>query len=317
MPKYRTNLPQLEEGALFLTDGGLETSVIFHEGIELPHFAACELLRSDVGSDVLRSYFNHYAALAVALGVGLSLDTATWRANPDWTSLLGYDAEEFDAVNRRSVQLAEKIRRVWETDATPIVIAGAIGPRGDGYRADERQSAQQAASYHSRQIDVFADTEVDFVSALTINYSAEAIGLARAAKAMSMPISISFTVETDGRMASGETVVDAIAAVDADTGSYPEYYMVNCVHPTHFPEDFHSSVAAQRLRGFRANASRLSHAELDESETLDAGDPDELGLQILDLRERMPQLSVLGGCCGTDVRHIESMARQLLSARAA
>lgn len=310
MPKYRTALPQLEEGALFLTDGGLETAIIFREGIELPHFAACELLRTDEGTDVLRAYYHRHAAIAAELGVGFSVDTPTWRANPDWTERLGYDAERFEFVNRAGVRLAEEVRRVWETPETPVVIAANVGPRGDGYRADSRQSAEQAADYHYRQIEFFCDTEADYVSALTMNYTEEAVGLARAAKACGMPVTISFTVETDGRLASGETLRSAIAAVDADSAEYPAYYMVNCVHPTHLPDELATDdVTSRRVRGYRANASRLSRAELDDSETLDDGDPDELGRQFRELRDRMPQLTVLGGCCGTDSRHVEAIGR--------
>lgn len=315
MPKYRSSLPQLEEGALFLTDGGLETSLVFHEGIELPYFAACDLLQSDEGTGVLRSWYNKHAAIATALGVGFSLDTVTWRSNPDWTDRLGYDAARFASVNRQSVWLAEKVRRVWETDTTPIVIAGVVGPRGDGYRAGDRQSAQQAAAYHSWQIDLLANTEADYLTALTLTYSEEAIGITRAARAAGMPVVISFTVEIDGRLASGETIEDAIAAVDADSGWYPEYFMLNCVHPDHLPAELFDGEAQLRVRGYRANASRLSHADLDESEFLDDGDPAEIGLQFAALRERMPQLSVVGGCCGTDPRHVESIGRACLAAR--
>ncbi|MBC7725612.1 MAG: homocysteine S-methyltransferase family protein [Burkholderiaceae bacterium] len=316
MPKYRSSLPQLERGALFLTDGGLETSLIFHEGIELPYFAACDLLLTDEGSGVLRSWYNRHAAIATTLGLGFSLDTATWRANPDWTDRLGYGASTFAEVNRKSVRLAEKVRRVWETATTPVVIAGVVGPRGDGYRIDEHQSPAEAADYHSWQIDIFADTEIDYVNALTLTYSDEAIGIARAARIAEVPIVVSFTIETDGRLASGETIDDAIAAVDADTDWYPEYFALNCVHPDHLPAGFlDNPQTAVRIRGYRANASRLSHAELDHSDTLDDGDPDELGRQFHHLRERMPQLAVVGGCCGTDARHLEAIGRYCAAAR--
>ena len=303
MPKYRAALPQLEEGSLFLTDGGLETALIFHEGIGLPHFAACDLLRSDEGTEVLRAYYHRHAAVAYALGVGFSIDTPTWRANPDWTDRLGYDDATFDAVNRAGARLAEDVRRVWERSDAPVVIAANVGPRGDGYRPDSRQTAEEAADYHSRQIGVFRDTEADFVSALTMNYSEEAVGIARAAKVAGMPVTISFTVETDGLLASGETVAEAIAAVDDDTGGYPAYFMINCAHPTHLADDLATDeVTARRVRGYRANASRRSHAELDDSETLDDGDPTELGRQFRELRDRMPGLTVLGGCCGRSPR---------------
>lgn len=315
MPKYRTALPQLDEGAVFLTDAGLETTLLFREGIDLPHFAACELLRSDEGRGVLRSYFNRHAAVAARLGLGFVLDTATWRANPDWTARLGYSADEFERVNRAAVRLAEKVRRVWESDASPITIAAVVGPRADGYVISERQSAQQAADYHSWQIDLFVDTEADFISALTINYSEEAIGITRAAREAGMPVAISFTVETDGRLASGESVSEAISAVDADSGWYPEYFAINCTHPTHLAEEmWDDEVVRRRVRGFRANASRRSHAELDQSDTLDDGNPEEFGRQLDDLRRANPQLTVLGGCCGSDVRHIEAIGRCAVAA---
>ena len=315
MPKYRAALPQLDEGALFLTDAGLETTLLFREGIDLPHFAACELLRSDEGTDVLGSYFNRHAAVASRLGLGFLLDTATWRANPDWTARLGYGAREFELVNRASVLLAEKVRRVWETDASPIAIAAVVGPRADGYVISDRQTAQQAADYHSWQVDLFADTEADFISALTLNYSEEAIGITRAAQEAGMPVAISFTVETDGRLASGESVSEAIAAVDIDSGWYPEYFAINCAHPTHLAEGmWGDDVVRQRLRGLRANASRCSHAELDQSDTLDDGNPEELGRQLGDLRRANTQLAVLGGCCGSDIRHIEAIGRSAVAA---
>jgi homocysteine S-methyltransferase len=315
MSKYRAALPQLDEGVLFLTDAGLETTLLFREGIDLPHFAACELLRSDEGRDVLRSYFNRHVAVATRLGLGFVLDTATWRSNPDWTARLGYDWHEFERVNRLGVLLAEKVRRVWETDASPIAIAAVVGPRADGYVISDRRSAQQAADYHSWQIDLFADTEADFISALTINYSEEAIGITRAAQAAGMPVAISFTVETDGRLASGESVSEAITAVDTDSGWYPEYFAVNCAHPTHLAEAMWDDEAVhQRLRGFRANASSCSHAELDNSDTLDDGDPEQLGRQLGDLRRAHQQLTVLGGCCGSDIRHIEAIGRSAVAA---
>ncbi len=310
MPKYRAALPQVEEDALFLTDAGLETTLLFWEGIDLPHFAACELLRSDEGRGVLRSYFNRHAAVAARLGLGFVLDTATWRANPDWTARLGYGSYEFERVNRSSVLLAQKVRRVWETDASRIAIAAVVGPRADGYVISERQSTQEAADYHSWQIDIFADTEADFINALTINYSEEAIGITRAAQEAGMPVAISFTVETDGRLASGETLSEAISAVDIDSGWYPEYFAINCAHPTHLAGGmWDDDVVHRRVRGLRANASRCSHAELDNSETLDDGNPEELGRQLGELRRTNHQLTVLGGCCGCDTRHIEAIGR--------
>jgi S-methylmethionine-dependent homocysteine/selenocysteine methylase len=309
MSRHRTLEPN---GALVLTDGGLETDLIYHQGFELEHFAACELLRSERGIRALTEYYEEFARIAVEAGIAFSLDTATWRANPDWTDRLGYSREEFEQVNRTAVDLAVEVRRRYQSRVTPIVIAGVIGPRGDGYVVDEMMSAEDALEYHSAQIAIFAGTEVDFISALTLTYSAEAIGIARAAQAAGFPVVLSFTVETDGTLPSGESLREAVEAVDESTGGYADSFMVNCAHPTHLPEDLFAEEAwTQRVRGYRANASTLSHAELDAASELDAGDPDALAIQLRELRERMPQLAVLGGCCGTDARHLRALAREL------
>lgn len=305
MAGYRTALPQLDTERVFLTDGGLETDLVFNHGVDLPLFAACDLLRSEEGRQTLRAYFDEYAEVATSNGLGLVLDTATWRANPDWTRQLGYDDTEFAEVNRRAAQLAAEVREAWAREGSPMPISGVIGPRGDGYVPGKRQSIEEARAYNAAQIGVFADTEVDFIAAITMNYPEEAAGIALAARDAGMPVVISFTVETDGRLASGHSIAEAIAIVDEASDSAPAYYMVNCSHPTHLPEDLGG---LDRVRGFRANASSMSHAELDESEVLDDGDPLELAKQFRALRERMPLLTVLGGCCGTDSRHVAAIA---------
>ncbi|MBD9371462.1 homocysteine S-methyltransferase family protein [Rhizobium sp. ARZ01] len=303
MAKYRHGLP-LTKGGRFLTDGGMETTLIFHEGLELPHFASFVLLSTAEGRRKLRDYYVRYLDIARSAGTGFVLDTATWRANPDWAAKLGYDAAALDTANRVAVDLVTELRAQYETPGQPIVLSGAIGPRGDGYKAGN-MNAEEAEDYHSVQIATFADTEADVVSAITLNNVDEAIGVARAAKRHGMPCMISFTVETDGRLVTGRTLQQAIEAVDAATGGYPLHFMITCAHPSHFEDALdHGSAWIGRIGGIRANASPKSHQELDESETLDAGDPVDLGRRYQQLLRRMPQLRVLGGCCGTDHRHI-------------
>jgi S-methylmethionine-dependent homocysteine/selenocysteine methylase len=309
MAKYRDRLPQLA-GDIFLTDGGIETTLIFHEGLALPHFAAFVLLRDGVGHASLNRYFRTYAALARKYDVGFILESATWRANADWGPRLGYSADELDAANREAIALLREIRDEYEAPGVPMVISGCIGPRGDGYVPSAAMSAEEAQRYHRAQIATFAQTEADMVTALTMNHADEAIGIARAAQASGMPVAISFTVETDGRLPTGQTLREAVARVDDATRGAPAYYMINCAHPSHFA----ASLAANepwsgRIRGVRANASIKSHAELDESAELDDGDPVAFGRQHRALRERLPGLSVLGGCCGTDLRHVEEICR--------
>ncbi|HVE09339.1 MAG TPA: homocysteine S-methyltransferase family protein [Paraburkholderia sp.] len=311
MSVYRTCLPQLED-RLFMADGGLETTLIFHDGIELPCFAAFDLLKDAAGIARLERYFERYAALARDEGVGAVLETPTWRANPDWARRLGYDDAELEGVNRRAVDLLMRVRARWETPATPIVISGNLGPRGDGYRPDVRMSVEQARAYHQPQLDTFAATLADMAGAFTMNYVEEALGIAQAARAAALPLAVSFTLETDGRLPSGDTLADAIARTDDATGGYPVYYMINCAHPTHFDTMLAEGGAwRERIRGVRANASRQSHAELDEATELDDGDPAELGAQYRALRAWLARMNVVGGCCGTDHRHVAQICRAL------
>jgi S-methylmethionine-dependent homocysteine/selenocysteine methylase len=309
MPKYRDRLPQLDAG-VFLTDGGIETTLIFDDGFELPDFAAFTLLSDANGRAALVRYFDHYAEIARRDGVGIVLETPTWRANPDWATRQGYAAADRDAANRDAVALVLDTRSRWEQPGIPVVVSGCVGPRGDGYQPDSLMTAEEAQAYHAIQIGTFADTEADLVTAITMTYTDEAVGIARAARAQDLPVVISFTTETDGRLPTGETLGQAIQAVDAATGSGPAYYMVNCAHPSHFSAALDpDSGWTARIRGVRANASRLSHAELDQAEELDAGDPRQLAQDYLALSARLPQLTVLGGCCGTTHEHVGAISR--------
>jgi S-methylmethionine-dependent homocysteine/selenocysteine methylase len=308
MSKYRHALPQLGPH-LFLTDGGIETTLIFLEGLELPHFAAFDLLGRAEGEAALRKYFDTYARLAERFDTGLVLESATWRASADWGAKLGYGAREMAAANRRAVSLLEAVRADFDGDPARVVISGCIGPRGDGYNPTAKMTLEDATRYHRAQVQVFEDSAADMVTAITMNYVEEAAGVALAARETAMPVAISFTVETDGRLPTGQTLAAAIQEVDAITSSYPAYYMINCAHPSHFAPVLEAGMAwTQRIRGLRANASRKSHAELNESPELDIGNPLELGAEHAALKKRLPQLNVMGGCCGTDERHIESIA---------
>ena len=307
MAKYRQHLPQLK-GDLFLTDGGIETTLIFHAGLDLPFFAAFHLLKDEQGTAALRQYFARHAAIARQHGVGFILESATWRASSDWGNKLGYSRQALDEANRKAIALLHELRLELETDRAPMVISGCVGPRGDGYDPGVIMSPEEAEAYHAAQIGTFAATEADLVTAITMTNTNEAIGVTRAARATGMPVVISFTVETDGKLPTGQPLQEAIQEVDAATGRAPAYYMINCAHPSHFEAVLDGQAWMERLRGIRANASKRSHAELDEAADLDDGDPVELGQQYRDLRARFSQINVLGGCCGTDHRHIEHIA---------
>jgi S-methylmethionine-dependent homocysteine/selenocysteine methylase len=285
---------------LYLTDGGIETVLIFDEGLELPLFAAFPLLGDEAGRDTLRRYYRPFLALAAEHGLGFVAETPTWRASPRWARELGYEDAALDAFNRRAVELMHELRAGYDR----VVISGCVGPSDDGYNPSTRLSPGQAQDYHAVQIGSFDG--VDLVTAITMTYAEEAIGVARAAADAGRPCVISFTVETDGRLPSGQPLGDAIAQVDA--AADVAYYMINCAHPTHLQHALDGDWT-ERVRGVRANASALSHAELDEAETLDAGDPHDLGARYAELPLR---LNVVGGCCGTDVRHVAAMATSLV-----
>ena len=297
---------------LFLTDGGLETSLIYNDGLELPAFASFPLLESEAGRDAVTRYYRPYVEAARRGGYGFVFETITWRANPDWGGELGYDRAALDRVNRDAVAYARELEASAALEG-PTVISGNIGPRGDGYVIGSAMTADEAAAYHAEQIGSFATAEVDVVSVFTMNYSDEAIGVARAAQAAGLPAIVSFTLETDGRLPSGESIGEAIEKVDAAAPGAVAYFMINCAHPTHFAETIPADAPwLNRIAGLRANASTKSHAELDASTELDAGDPADLAVRYIDLRRRLPALAVFGGCCGTDDRHVAAIGAAIL-----
>lgn len=311
--------PQLE-GDVFLTDGGLETTLVFHDGIDLPYLTAYSLVMSEDGRRRLARYYKTYLEIARDFGTGFVLESPTWRASRDWGAKVGHSPEGVAEANRAAIRLLREIREEAAREAAgPLVVSGQIGPRGDGYVPGAMMSPAEASDYHAEQIEGLRGAGADFVTALTLNYADEAIGIVRAAQAAESPVVISFTVETDGRLPNGHGLDEAIAAVDVATGGGPAYYMINCAHPTHFAGALagDGSGWTRRIGGLRVNASKCSHEELDNSAELDVGDPEELGRDHLALIDRLPNLRVLGGCCGTDDRHVRAIAETVLARRMA
>ncbi len=299
---------------MFIADGGLETTMIFDEGIELPSFASFLLLRDTRGREALTRYFDEYLELAKRHGAAFMLDTPTWRANAAWGAELGLDPDAVDAVNRDAAGFLDAIRHAHETPETPIALCGTIGPRGDAYSRQTAMSADEAKRFHAHQVATFAETAVDLVAALTFAYAEEAIGVVNAARDVGLPVVISFTVETDGRLPSGQSLGTAIDRVDAATNGAAAYFMVNCAHPTHVAAALADDGGwRERIGGLRPNASRKSHAELDESSELDRGDPAELGAASGVLLPRLANLRVVGGCCGTGPAHVASICAHCLT----
>ena len=308
-----TLLPH-QSTAVYLTDGGLETTLVFLEGIDLPCFAAFDLLKDEKGYAVLRNYYNRYLNIAKQFKTGFILESPTWRANPHWIAQTGYPAQALQEVNAKAVQLLQQLKEEFSHAVSPIVISGCVGPGGDGYITGDKMSVEEAEQYHLPQIEVFKSARVDMIAAITMNYVEEALGIARAAAAVNLPCVISFTVETDGRLFTGMHLQEAIEQIDHHTAEPPAYYMINCAHPIHFTDELlnHKNEPwTKRIKGVRANASWKSHAELDESLTLDRGDILQLGRAHRTLKENFDQLNVFGGCCGTDEAHVLEIIRQV------
>jgi homocysteine S-methyltransferase len=304
-----TDMPS--PGTLVLTDSGLETDLIFNRGWDLPAFASFPLLLTENGRSTLEDYYREHVDVAVAHGIGFVFETPTWRASSDWGDLLGYAPGQIDEINSHAVRLVTEIR-----DSTPAltrgIVNGALGPRGDGYAPSAIMTTDEARTYHSRQVQVFADAGCDAISVLTLSYAAEGLGIALAARDAGLPVVVSFTVETDGTLPDGSHLGEVVESIDAATDGYVSYFGINCAHPEHMaPALSGGDQWVSRIGLVRANASRLSHAELDESDTLHDGDPVELAADYVALQSALRGLRVVGGCCGTDVRHVQAIANAL------
>lgn len=295
-------------GLPFLIDGGLETYLLFKEGFDLPYFASVTLLEKREGVVGLRAYYQRYLDLARQHGAGLVLDAPTWRASPDWGETLGYGQAHLAGLNVRAIEMVDGMRRGAPADSPPIVLNAPIGPRGDGYDPGAIMTPAEARDYHAWQIGVLAQAGVDMVTALTMTNVEEADGIAASAIAAGLPVAVSFTVETDGRLPTGMALAEAVDRIDQRHGGGVAFFMINCAHPTHFSAVLEDPALAARIGGLRANASRMSHAELDEATDLDEGDPDELAAQYRALIDLLPGLCLIGGCCGTDHHHVGAIA---------
>lgn len=304
------NIPRLG-GTPFLTDAGLETCMVFKDGLDLPCFSSFVLLDDPEGFEKLSTYYRKFLRLAADHGAGFVLDAPSWRANPDWGAEVGYDLAALGAANRRAIEMIANLRRE-SGIADQVVLNLVVGPRGDGYRANAPMSVQEAAEYHAWQIGEAAAAGAEMASAVTMNYVEEAQGIAAAAANAGLPCVISFTVETDGKLPTGMPLAEAVRRTDDASHGGVTYYMINCAHPSHFTAVLDDDVLAARVGGIRANASRMSHAELDEATELDDGNPDELAQDYLALLDQLPHLCVLGGCCGTDHRHVDAVAQKCL-----
>ncbi len=287
-------------GQLFLAYTGFETDLLFNHGAELPGFASYPLLENAGGRALLQQSYQSVMDLGARAGVGVILESTTWLANRDRGAAIGYSPAALRVANIEAIAFMDALRGTRDN----VLLSANVGPRADAYAPEERMDVTQATQYHAEQMEALSQTKADLVSGYTLAYPEEAAGIALAAKQVGMPVVIAFTVETDGLLPVGVTLEAALAEVDQVTDSFPAYYMVNCAHPEHLRGALDGPMCRGRLRGVVANASRCSHAELDNAEVLDSGDPVEFGAQMADIARQFPQINVLGGCCGTDMRHL-------------
>ncbi|OXA75878.1 homocysteine S-methyltransferase [Flavobacterium aquidurense] len=314
MERSAVTLPN-ESDDIFLTDGGLETTLIFLEGFELPYFAAFDLLKESKGYDAIKNYYSRYLKIAKKYKTNFILESPTWRTNPDWIEKIGYSGNQLAELNEKAVKLLVDLKTEFENKIDSILISGCVGPRGDGYAPDNCMTTQEAQHYHGQQIKTLSQTAVDFISALTMNYAEEAIGIVEAAASFDLPVVISYTVETDSKLPTGMSLKEAIEKADKNVSVPPLYFMINCAHPTHFLNELKEHAKEEwvkRIKGIRANASCKSHAELDEAIELDRGVPKDLGEEYKKLKDSFPHLNVFGGCCGTDEEHIVEIMDQII-----
>jgi homocysteine S-methyltransferase len=308
MAKYRTALPILRE-CIFVSYTGIETDLIFNRGIDLPGFASYPLLETEEGRKMLHGYYAQLIDMARQKGVGVILESLTWVANRDRGAAIGHNPASLKKFNIAAIDLIARVRE--EKGDLPTLLSAQIGPRDDGYAPTDRMTADEAETYHSEQMETISKTEADLVSAFTLCYPEEAVGIVRAGERFEIPVVIAFTVETDGRLPTGMPLKEAIESVDDATDGCTEYFLINCAHPDHFSGVLADERWIHRLRGVVANASRCSHAELDESEELDDGDPEELGELVGAICKKFPHFTIVGGCCGTDMRHLRRIVEQV------
>jgi S-methylmethionine-dependent homocysteine/selenocysteine methylase len=309
----------LTSGRTFLTFGGGETYLLFQQGFPLREFCSFEVVRDEAAFErMARELLRPIVDAATAGGYGVLTDCFLWRASPDYLAKLGYGPGELRRFNHEGVALLRRFLLDAAAKAGgrigPLVLAADPGPRGDGYALKPGQALDAAAAraYHTPQLAAIAETDAAVVVALTMTNVPEAVGFGLAARDHGLPLIVSPTVETDGTLPDGTPLGDFITQVDDALGGDPVFYMVNCAHPAHLEPTLERAKQRGepwlgRFRGFRSNASAKSHQELDDSTEIDRGDVADLARRVAAMRTRY-DLWVVGGCCGTDAEHLESIA---------
>lgn len=313
-----TEFPPRLEGKFYLTEGGTETEVLYKWGFELPEFAMFPLLDDPKADDVIRNMFRRYLDVAAEQNTGVLLNGHDYRASPDWGAKLGYSDEGLREMQRRTIQFLDEMRAEYADRVSDVYIAACIGPRGDAYGTGGEITADEAEDYHSVQMQNLDGTAADMAVAATFNNVPEAIGVIRAASGVGMPIGVSLTLTPEGRLRSGPTLREAIETVDEATASAAAWFGTNCAHPIEFEDALTDEGPwLDRLRYIRPNAAKMDKIALCSLGHLEDGDPVELGEQMGEIARRLPRADIIGGCCGTDERHLSEIAQNVNAVRSA
>lgn len=303
------DFPPRLEGKFYLTEGGTETEILYKWGFELPEFAMFPLLDNPKADQVIRDIYRRYFDAAEKHQTGLLILGHDYRASPDWGAKLGYTTEGLADMQRRTIEFLDDVRREYVGRVSDVYIAGCIGPRGDAYGTGGDISEEEAEEYHSVQLTTLKSTQADMAIAVTFNNVPEAVGVIRAAHRIGIPIGVSLTLTTEGVLRSGPTLREAIEVIEEKTNGSAAWYGTNCSHPL----EFASALAdegpwLERLRYIRPNAVKMEKVALCKLGHLEDGDPVELGEQMGEVASKFPSADILGGCCGTDERHLGEIA---------
>jgi homocysteine S-methyltransferase len=305
-------LPPAGSGELFLTEGGSETEIMYRHGYELPEFAMFPLLENPTARAAMRGMYCEQLDVAAEHGLSFLLTGMDYRASPDWGAKLGYSAQALADANIAAIDFLRDIAQDYAGQIPRLLVGGILGPRGDAYSLNQTITAASAEDYHAVQLQTLKRAGVDFAIAQTINNIPEAVGIARAAAAINMPLSISLTLDSSGRLKSGPSLGEAITEIDRlSDDTAPAFYMLNCSHPVEYAPAITANGWTHRLRGVRPNASKMEKIALCKLGHIEDGDPVELGQQMADLRARFPHMDIFGGCCGTGAAHLREMAKAL------
>jgi homocysteine S-methyltransferase len=300
------------EGIFYLTEGGQETEIQYRHGHDLPEFAMYPLLDKPEGMADLKAMYSRVLDVAAEHGFAAMISGLDYRGSPDWAAKLGYSREGLADALTQAIAFLREVAQPYEGQIKDILIGGQVGPRGDAYSLNRTITADEAEEYHSFQLEVHKRNEVDYVWAATFNNVPEAVGVARAAARIDLPLQISFTLDSNHCLKSGPSLKEAIEAVDAEAGdARPDFYGINCSHPLEFEPALEPGDWIKRIRSLRPNASAKDKIDLCKLGHIEDGDPFDLGQRVGALARRYPHLDIFGGCCGTWAPHLDQIARNL------